>query len=110
VPQSIPAGTLTTVPVPVPAFRTSSLYVVAVAAVKAALTDVAAFTVTVHVPVPPQPPPLQPLNVEPLAGVAVSVTVAPAVTDSVQSDPQLMPAGLLVTVPASVPDLVTVTR
>ena len=100
----MPAGALTTVPVPVPTFPISSLY----PAVKAAVTDMAEFTVTVHVPVPPQPPPLQPLNVEPLAGVAVSVTVAPAVTDSVQSDPQLTPAGLLVTVPAPVPDLVTV--
>jgi hypothetical protein len=81
---------------------------VVVAAVKAASTDVAELTVTVHVPVPPHPPPLQPLNVEPVAGTAVSVAVVPAVTDVAQTDPQLMPAGVLVTVPAPVPDLVTV--
>ena len=32
---------------------------------------------TVQVPVPVQPPPLQPVNVEPAAGVAVKVTAVP---------------------------------
>ena len=41
------------------------------------MTDVAAFMVTAQVPVPEQPPPLQPANVEPPAGAAVSVTTVP---------------------------------
>ena len=35
------------------------------------MTVWAALIVTVQVPVPEQPPPLQPVNVEPAAGVAV---------------------------------------
>jgi hypothetical protein len=44
---------------------------------KVAVTAVAADIVTVHEPVPEQPPPLQPLKVEPAAGVAVNVTAVP---------------------------------
>jgi len=44
---------------------------------KVAVTVVAAVSVTVQVPVPEQPPPLQPSNVEPALGVAVSVTPVP---------------------------------
>lgn len=73
-----------------------------------AVTVVAAVTVTVHVPVPEQPPPVHPPKVEPLAGVAVSVTMVPLVTLSLQSAPQLIPAGLLVIVPVPNPDLATV--
>ena len=57
-------------------------------------------------PVPLQPPPLQPANVDPEAGVAVSVTIVPVTYASEQSDEQLIPAGLLVTVP--LPTRVTV--
>jgi hypothetical protein len=47
--------------------------------VKVALTFVSALSVTVQVVVVPlQPPPDQPANVEPLAGVSVSLTVVPA--------------------------------
>ena len=42
-----------------------------------AVTVVAAFMVTVHVPVPVQPPPVHPANVEPDAALAVSVTLVP---------------------------------
>jgi len=44
-----------------------------------AVTEVSAFRVTVQVPVPEQPPPLQPAKAKPLAGVAVSVTTVPLV-------------------------------
>jgi hypothetical protein len=59
--------------------------------------------------VPEQPPPLQPPNTAPDAGVAVSVTRVPAAKLSKQSTPQLMPLGLLTTVPAPGPALATVT-
>jgi hypothetical protein len=76
-PQVMPAGDEVTVPAPVPALVTASVYVLSV---KVAVTVVAAVTVTAQVPVPEQPPPLQPVNVEPATGVAVSVTDG-AVTD-----------------------------
>jgi hypothetical protein len=54
--------------------------------------------------------PLQLVNVEPLAGVAVNVTLVPVLYVSVQSAPQSTPAGLLATAPLPVPALVTVNR
>src|SRR3989449_1259700 len=48
-----------------------------VSAANVALTLVAALSVTVHVPVPEQPPPLQPVKVEPAAGAAGKVTAGP---------------------------------
>src|SRR3989442_4881316 len=63
-----------------------------------AVTVLSAESVTAHAPVPVQAP-LHPPNVEPAAGAAVSVTVVPGAYDSLQSLPQTMPAGLLVTVP-----------
>lgn len=50
----------------------------------------------------------QPAKVEPAAGVAVKVTVVPLVKPATQVAPQLMPAGVLMTVPEPVPALVTV--
>jgi hypothetical protein len=104
-PQERPAGALVTVPVPAPALDT-------VRAnedwAKVAVTVVAAFRVTAQVPVPEQPPPLQPEKVEPAAGVAVNVTTVPEVKDVVQVAPQERPAGALVTVPVPAPALDTV--
>ena len=65
------------------------------------------FIVTVQVPVPEQAP-LQPVNVELASAVAVKVTVVPGLYASLQSAPQPIPEGLLVTVPVPVPALVTV--
>src|SRR5438034_5478563 len=104
-PQVMPAGLLVTLPAPVPALETVS---VKICRVKVAVTVVAALRVTVQAPGPEQPPPLQPLKVEPAAGAAVSVTAVPLVKLAVQVAPQVMPAGLLVTVPAPVPALETV--
>jgi hypothetical protein len=56
---------------------------------------------------PEQSPPDQPTKVLPGFGVAVKMTLVPLLKVSVQSAPQLMPTGLLVTVPDPVPALVT---
>jgi len=72
------------------------------------VTDVAAFIVTVQVAVPAQPPPLQPVKVEPAAGVVVRVTAVPVVKEVEQVAPQEIPTGALVTVPVPAPALDTV--
>src|SRR3989344_6996638 len=51
-----------------------------VATLNVAVTLVSVFSVSVHVPVPEHPPPLQPANVEPEVGVAVRVETVPGVT------------------------------
>src|SRR5207244_6385826 len=77
--------------------------------VKMAVTACAALIVTVQVPVPVQPPPLQPEKVEPAAGTAVKVTEVPLANLAEQPmPPQTMPAGALVTVPLPAPALLTV--
>jgi hypothetical protein len=49
-----------------------------VISLKVAVTDCAALIVTVHVvAAPEQPPPLQPVNAEPLLGASVNVTNVP---------------------------------
>lgn len=73
-----------------------------------AVTVSAAFIVTEHVPVPEHPAPLQPAKTDPDAGAAVSVTLVPPVKLAEHPLPQVIPAGLLVTVPAPVPANVTV--
>ncbi|MEO7158681.1 MAG: hypothetical protein ABI039_14020 [Vicinamibacterales bacterium] len=77
-------------------------------AVNVAVTVVAALIVTVQPPVPLQPPPDQPTKAEPEAADAVSVTNAPELKFAPQVDPQSMPAGEDVTVPAPAPVLLTV--
>src|SRR3989442_3828485 len=101
----MPAGELVTVPLPEPALLTVSAKL---GRLKVAVTVVAAETVTTQVPVPVQPPPLQPLKADPAAGAAVSVTAVPLVKLAEQVAPQGMPAGELVTVPLPVPALLTV--
>jgi phage tail protein X len=105
VPQLMPAGALVTVPDPAPARLTVSAKDWRA---KFAVTDVAAFIVTVQVPVPEHPPPVQPVNAAPAEGVAVSVTAVPLLNDAEQVAPQLMPAGALVTVPGPAPERLTV--
>jgi len=65
------------------------------------VTAVAALIVTAHIAVPLQAP-LQPVNVKPAAGVSVSVTGVFWVKEAEQVDGQLIPAGLLLTVPEPV--------
>jgi len=102
-PQLIPDGLLVTLPVPAPARVTFKANVGATP--KVAVTACACVMATEHEPVPLQAP-LQPVNVEPAAGLAVSTTVP--LNDAEQVAPQLIPAGLLVTVPVPAPAKVTV--
>jgi len=69
--------------------------------------DCAVAMVTEQVPVPEHPPPLHPEKVEPEAAEAVRVTFVAGSKEALQVDPQLIPAGLLVTVPEPVPAFVT---
>jgi hypothetical protein len=73
-PQSIPPLSLVTVPDPVPVFETVSFRC---PTENVAVTDLSLSMVTVHVPVPEHPAPLQPSKLEPAAGVAESVTLVP---------------------------------
>src|SRR5258705_9783005 len=102
----MPEGVLVTVPVPVPLRETVSGNCVTGVVVNAASTLAAAFRVTLQLPVPEHAP-VQPVNVEPEAAVAVSVTLAPWLKFAVQVAPQLTPAGVLATVPVPVPLRVT---
>jgi hypothetical protein len=70
----IPAGVLTTVPLPEPPTLTVRL---TGSRPNEAVTAVVEVSVTVQDPVPAQPPPLQPVKVEPSAALAVRVTTVP---------------------------------
>jgi hypothetical protein len=84
---------------------------------KVAVTEVAALRVTLQVVVPVQPPDQLP-KVLPLAGVSVSVTALPCAKGALQmfvvelpdelEFVQLIPAGLLVTLPMPPPAVVMV--
>jgi hypothetical protein len=80
----------------------------ATAVLNVAVTDALADAIMLHVPVPLQAPD-QPANVEPAFGVAVSVIEVPAAKLALQVCPQLMPAGVLLTVPPPVPAAATLT-
>jgi hypothetical protein len=80
----------------------------AVTSAKLAVTVVLAVRVTVQLPVPEQPPPLQPVKADPVLGVAVSVTGGSLLYVAEQVAPQLIPLGVEVTVPLPVPVLLTV--
>lgn len=101
--QFTPAGALVTVPSLAPPEAVGTVTETGTSGVKFAATDVFAVTVNVQVPVPTHEAPLQPVNVDPAAGVAVSVTVDPLLNGAEQAAPQLIPAGLLAMVPEPVP-------
>jgi hypothetical protein len=95
--QLIALGWLVTVPEPAPEIATVAGKVTALNDAEISSIE---FIVTVHVvPVPPHAPP-QPANVEPVAGVSVSVTCVPGLKFAEQVEVQLIPAGELVTVEA----------
>src|SRR5215831_3154383 len=75
---------------------------------KVAVTLRAWVMLTVQGPVPLHPSPLHPVNVDPLAGVAAKVTLCPLGKAVLHVAGQLIPAGLLVTVPLPVPATLTV--
>jgi hypothetical protein len=52
--------------------------------------------------------PLQPVKIDSIEGLAVSVTFVPLMNEAEQLLPQLIPAGLDVTVPLPIPDFCTV--
>lgn len=100
----MPLGTLVMVPVPVPVRLTPTWS----NAEKLAVIVVSDVGVNVHGPLPTQRAELHPTNTEFAAGVAVSVTAAPCATDAEHVAPQLIPEGLLTTVPAPSPAVATI--
>ena len=74
---------------------------------KVAVTEAAVFTT--QLPVPVQPPPLQPVKVDPPSAVAVSVTVVLLMKLALQSAPQSIPVGTETTFPLPSPPFRTVT-
>jgi hypothetical protein len=69
---------------------------------KVAVTDLFAFIVSVQVVVPLQAPD-HPAKKAPFAGTGVSFTLVPEEKEALHVGAQLMPAGVLVTVPLAVP-------
>ena len=72
-----------------------------------AVTEELADNVTLQAAAPLHAPD-QPAKVEPELGAALSDTAVPLAKLALHVDPQLMPAGLLVTVPAPAPEFATV--
>jgi len=103
--QLIPAGALVTVPVPVPALVTVSVGG-AWTPVNVALTLWLELSVSAQVGLLPLHAPPQLVKLSFAAGVAVSVTCVPLEKLAVQVWPQLIPVGLLATLPPL--ELVTV--
>jgi hypothetical protein len=102
--QFTPLGVLTTVPLPLPLIVRLSGKVGWV--LNVAVTDRAALMVTVQGSALQSP--LHPANTEPTSDeTADSVTGVPSVNDVEHVLPQVMPAGLLVTVPDPVPIFMT---
>src|SRR2546425_681738 len=91
-----------------PPTRFGSVKVKGPVTLNVAVTTVAPTRVTVQAAVPEQLPPLQPANTEPPSGITVSVTTVPLTKLAEQLEPQLMPAGVLVTVPMPALETVSV--
>jgi hypothetical protein len=102
--QSIPAGLLVTVPVPVPVLCTVT-WVGEAVELNVALTVDAAFRERVQVAEVPLQAPVHSASLDPDAAAAVSLTDVPLLNFAVHVVPHLIPAGLLVIVPAPDPAL-----
>src|SRR6478735_3843166 len=102
-PQSIPTGELVTPPEPGPSSVTVRVCWIGA---KLAATLLSVFIVTKQGPVPEQPPPDQPVKLDPAGGVANKSTCVPSSNELEQAPPQSIPAGIDVTPPE--PVLVTV--
>lgn len=108
-PQLIPAGAERIEPEPVPTFETVSVLYAGGGggfASKRAVTERLASVVSVQAPVPEQAPD-QPANLDPAAGVAVSLTTVPKAKLWAQVAPHEIPGGLEVTEPEPEPVLDT---
>jgi hypothetical protein len=107
VPQLMPAGLELTLPraLPRPALLTVSTNCFRS---KLAVTLLGSFIVTAHVVPDAVSHPLQPVKFEVLDGLAVNDTLVPTLKSSEQSVPQLMPAGVELTVPVPPPAGLTV--
>ncbi len=103
----MPAGSLVTVPSPLPCLFTFSV-TRSGARSKTGNAVKSLSSVIVQGPVPPHLGPAQPVRVEPGAGVAVKVTTVPVGNAATHVVPQSMPGGWLVTVPDPVPFFWTV--
>ena len=104
-PQLIPAGELVTVPLPLPVLLTAKSN----EGSKLAVTVLLASNVTVQLEVPEQPPPDQPVKIEPGLATAVNIVTVPSKAADVQLEPQLILADeVLVTIPEPAPLLFTV--
>jgi hypothetical protein len=97
--QLMPAGLLVTFPDPVP----FTVIVRRDVGLNVAVIVAAAFIVSVQGAIPAHPKLLKPANTEAPVAVAVSVTCVPAGKLAEHVDGQLIPAGLLITVPVPVP-------
>ena len=111
----IPAGELSTVPVADPVLLKVTCSDCVGTVPKFATTVVSDVPITTaQVPVPGHvaalPFTVQPVNCEPVAGVAVKVTVLPLSKLAEQVDPQFTPTGEVVTVPVPAPVVDTETR
>src|SRR6266850_2411787 len=98
-PQLMPGGFELTLPVPAPAWATDRVG----GESKVAVTVLDAFMVTVQVVPDAVSQPFQPAKIDPLAALAVSVTLVPVAYGSEQSPPQLIPGGFELTLPVPVP-------
>jgi hypothetical protein len=106
--HAIPLGEEVTAPVPVPVVVRVRVYVFDALRAKVAVRLLAPSTTRVQLPVPAHAP-LQPVKVEPDAGLALRARLVPKAKEALQVLPQSIPLGLEDTVPAPVPALVTAT-
>lgn len=104
-PQSMPAGVEVTAPAPLPVLLTVSTSDVRS---KVAVTLCAWLSVTVQLNAVAEHAPPQLLKVEPMPGVAVSVTEVPSAKSAAQVAPQSMPEGEEAMVPVPLPSVLTI--